>query len=211
MTTEPDRLEVMQALKPCPVPWCLEAEQLSFIVSHWSGNACVECLTCKARGPWEASKETAITAWNTRPIETNSRTDDTGEGSAASASPTIATHEPSPSGLGPSGECQLAVSPQLLADLELHLQSCRVFLTSREKLHPYGVDLHDEIVAQLKAVIDSLKGTAANPAVSTEANLRCALRSALDGLHPDSTPIIRRLARIKIKHVLAGSADHVDG
>lgn len=53
-------------LLPCPVPWCREAEQISFIVSHWSGAACVECLKCKARGPYENTKEVAITAWNTR-------------------------------------------------------------------------------------------------------------------------------------------------
>lgn len=54
-------------LAPCPVPWCNEAEQLSFIVSYWSGRACVECLSCKARGPFKPTKAEAIAAWNSRP------------------------------------------------------------------------------------------------------------------------------------------------
>jgi Restriction alleviation protein Lar len=58
--------EQVQELLPCPVPWCGEAEQLSFIVSMWAGNACVECLTCHARGPYSENKEQAIAAWNTR-------------------------------------------------------------------------------------------------------------------------------------------------
>lgn len=42
---------------------------------------------------------------------------------------------------------------QLLADVELHLKSCRIFLTSREKMHPCGVELHDELLANVTAAI----------------------------------------------------------
>lgn len=47
----------------------------------------------------------------------SSPTDMLREGSGASASPTVATHEPSPKGLGPSGECQLAGALKPFADL----------------------------------------------------------------------------------------------
>lgn len=42
---------------------------------------------------------------------------------------------------------------QLMADIELHLQSARVFLTSREKMHPCGIELHDELQARVTAAI----------------------------------------------------------
>lgn len=43
---------------------------------------------------------------------------------------------------------------QLLADVELHLKSCRIFLTSREKMHPCGIELHDELLANVTAAIE---------------------------------------------------------
>lgn len=43
---------------------------------------------------------------------------------------------------------------QLLADVELHLQSCRIFLTKREKMHPDGVSIHDELQARVTAAIN---------------------------------------------------------
>jgi hypothetical protein len=46
---------------------------------------------------------------------------------------------------------------QLLADVELHLKSCRIFLTTREKIHPCGVELHDEIHARVTAAINEGK------------------------------------------------------
>ena len=44
----------------------------------------------------------------------------------------------------------------LLAEVELHLQQCRVFITSREKMHPCGVDLHDELQAKVTAALDAI-------------------------------------------------------
>lgn len=44
----------------------------------------------------------------------------------------------------------------LLAEVELHLQSARIFITSREKMHPCGVDLHDELLAKVSAAIDAI-------------------------------------------------------
>jgi len=44
----------------------------------------------------------------------------------------------------------------LLAEVELHLQSSRVFVTSREKMHPCGVDLHDELLTKVTAAIDAI-------------------------------------------------------
>jgi len=45
---------------------------------------------------------------------------------------------------------------QLLADVELHLKSSRVFVTTREKMHPCGVELHDELLGRVTAAIDSI-------------------------------------------------------
>lgn len=44
----------------------------------------------------------------------------------------------------------------LLAEVELHLQSCRVFLKTREKMHSCGVDLHDELLAKVTAAIEMI-------------------------------------------------------
>lgn len=43
----------------------------------------------------------------------------------------------------------------LLAEIELHLQWARVFITTKEKAHPCGVDLHDELLAKVTAAIDA--------------------------------------------------------
>jgi hypothetical protein len=45
---------------------------------------------------------------------------------------------------------------RLLADVDLHLQSVRVFITSREKMHPCGVELHDELLAKVTGAIDAI-------------------------------------------------------
>jgi len=45
---------------------------------------------------------------------------------------------------------------QLLADMELHLKSSRIFITTREKMHPCGVELHDELLGRVTAAIDSI-------------------------------------------------------
>ena len=50
----------------------------------------------------------------------------------------------------------------LLAEVELHLQSCRVFLTTREKMHPCGVDLHDELLVKVTAAIETIGREKAN-------------------------------------------------
>ena len=42
---------------------------------------------------------------------------------------------------------------RLLAEVELHLQSTRIFITTREKMHPCGVDIHDELLAKVTAAI----------------------------------------------------------
>lgn len=52
---------------------------------------------------------------------------------------------------------------QLLADVELHFKSDRVFWLSREKIHPYGADLLDELQARVTAAIEELCGTASSP------------------------------------------------
>jgi len=44
----------------------------------------------------------------------------------------------------------------LLAEVELHLQQCRVFITSREKMHPCGVDLHDELQVKVTAALNAI-------------------------------------------------------
>jgi len=44
----------------------------------------------------------------------------------------------------------------LLAEVELHLQQSRVFITSREKMHPCGVELHDELQAKVTAALDAI-------------------------------------------------------
>lgn len=44
----------------------------------------------------------------------------------------------------------------LLAEVELHLQSSRVFVTSREKMHPCGVELHDELLGKVTAAIETI-------------------------------------------------------
>lgn len=44
----------------------------------------------------------------------------------------------------------------LLAEVELHLQQCRVFITTREKMHPCGVELHDELLAKVTAALDAI-------------------------------------------------------
>ena len=46
--------------------------------------------------------------------------------------------------------------PRLLADVELHLKSIRVFITSRQQSHPCGVDIHDELQAKVTAAIDAI-------------------------------------------------------
>lgn len=49
----------------------------------------------------------------------------------------------------------------LLAEVELHLQSSRVFVTTREKMHPCGVELHDELLGKVTAAIETIgKGQA---------------------------------------------------
>ncbi|WP_338469085.1 hypothetical protein V3I01_08250 [Sphingomonas sp. gentR] len=45
---------------------------------------------------------------------------------------------------------------QLLAEVELHLKSSRIFITTREKMHPCGVELHDELLGRVTAAIDSI-------------------------------------------------------
>ena len=45
---------------------------------------------------------------------------------------------------------------QLLADIELHFKTDRVFWTSREKMHPHGVVLLDELQANVSAAINAL-------------------------------------------------------
>lgn len=55
---------------------------------------------------------------------------------------------------------------QLLADVELHLQSVRIFLTKREKMHPCGVDLHDELQARVTAALSTPKASAETGGVS---------------------------------------------
>jgi len=45
---------------------------------------------------------------------------------------------------------------QLLADMELHLKSSRIFITTREKMHPCGVELHDELLGRVTAAIDNI-------------------------------------------------------
>lgn len=45
---------------------------------------------------------------------------------------------------------------QLLADMELHLKSSRIFITTREKMHQCGVELHDELLGRVTAAIDSI-------------------------------------------------------
>lgn len=49
----------------------------------------------------------------------------------------------------------------LLAEVELHLKSSRVFVTTREKMHPCGVELHDELLGKVTAAIETIgKGQA---------------------------------------------------
>lgn len=43
---------------------------------------------------------------------------------------------------------------KLLADVELHLKSVRIFLTTREKMHPCGVDIHDELLRTVTAALE---------------------------------------------------------
>lgn len=54
---------------------------------------------------------------------------------------------------GPIADGVLAALSGLLSEVASHLQSTRVFLTSREKMHPCGVDIHDELLATLSAAL----------------------------------------------------------
>ena len=44
----------------------------------------------------------------------------------------------------------------LLSEVELHLKSIRIFLHTREKIHPIGLDLHDEILTKVTNAIEKI-------------------------------------------------------
>jgi hypothetical protein len=42
----------------------------------------------------------------------------------------------------------------LLSEVEMHLKSVRIFISTREKIHPVGLDLHDEVLASVTARLE---------------------------------------------------------
>lgn len=111
-------------LKPCP--FC-GGEQVTTAPDREFGDVTwvVICKACGVRVERDL-EEDAIAAWNTRPTA------------------------PVPDDVAGLVERRM----QLLADLELELKGARVFIASREKMHPYGIDLYDETLAKVKAAID---------------------------------------------------------
>lgn len=85
----------------------------------------------------------------------------------------------------------------LMAEIELHLKSCRIFLTSREKMHPVGVDIHDELLAKVTAAIEAIGVKAHGNGIAVR-----ALESMMEATKDEATPIIRRLARVQARHAL---------
>lgn len=53
----------MEAITLLPCPFCGGEATVD---SDWPSAHCVECEQCSAAGPFDETKEQAITAWNTR-------------------------------------------------------------------------------------------------------------------------------------------------
>lgn len=45
----------------------------------------------------------------------------------------------------------------LLAEVELELRHSRVFIGSREKMHPTGIELYEQLHAKVNAALDALR------------------------------------------------------
>jgi hypothetical protein len=62
--------DVEQVLKPCP---CCGGAHDQHLFAHGFGNYSVQCPHCRLNTGQKRGQQAAITAWNTRPIESRQR------------------------------------------------------------------------------------------------------------------------------------------